>query len=88
MPDLRRSKGGERFPLKLRVTYKGERKYYATGFDATAEEWDLLNPTTAKGDLRRIPQELRIFEKNAARCSEELIPFSIARFESSYGDTL
>ena len=39
VPDTRRKKGQGRFPLKLRVTVKGERRYYGTGFDVTEEEW-------------------------------------------------
>ncbi|NIG52514.1 site-specific integrase [Chitinophaga sp. Cy-1792] len=84
VPDTRRSKTGERFPLKLRITYKGIRKYYATGFDATPEEWEQLNSTEAKGNLRRIRQELGIIEKDAARCCEGIVPFSFSQFESSF----
>lgn len=84
VPDLRRVKNGERFPLKLRVTYKGVRKYYATGYDASAAEWDQLNTAEAKGDLRRIRQEIGIIEKDAERCCEGIVPFSFSQFESSF----
>ena len=44
VPDVRRSKNNERFPLKLRITYKGDRRYYATGYDASDEEWMMISP--------------------------------------------
>ena len=53
-PDNRRSKNDERFPLKLRVTYKGRRKYYGTGYDASIEEWNIINSINAKNNLRKI----------------------------------
>lgn len=33
--DNRRQKDGLRFPLKLRLTYKGLRRYYGTGYDVS-----------------------------------------------------
>ena len=53
IPDNRRPKSGERFPLKLRITFKGERKYYATGYDATQEEWDLINSKEVRANGRQ-----------------------------------
>jgi hypothetical protein len=31
VPDIRRIKTASKYPLKLRISYKSERKYYATG---------------------------------------------------------
>ncbi len=46
--DPSRTKKNGRLPLKLRITYKGMRRYYSTGYDATLEEWNLLNSENAK----------------------------------------
>ena len=54
VPDVRRSKSNDRFPLKLRITYKGTRKYYASGYHATDHDWEMINSLDAKGKLRRI----------------------------------
>jgi integrase len=59
-PDIRRTKEESKFPLKLRITFKGARKYYGTGFDATDGEWDSINSDAAKGKLRNIKKALNI----------------------------
>jgi integrase/recombinase XerD len=51
VPDLRRIKTDSRFPLKLRITYKGERKYYATGLDASPAQWEVINSPEVKGQI-------------------------------------
>lgn len=86
VPDIRRSKNDERFPLKLRITYKGDRKYYATGYDSTEEEWLIINSQEARASLRKIKQEISIVEKNAQKCCEEIIPFSFLQFEKDFFD--
>ncbi len=46
--DIRQLNTGSRSPLKLRITYKGTRKYYSTGYEATNEEWDVIIPQMPK----------------------------------------
>jgi len=84
MPDIRRMKGEGRFPLKLRITFKGERKYYGTGYDATQDEWDRINSTKAKDDLRKIKVEIAGIEKKAQTCVDEITPFSFKQFEKEF----
>ena len=67
IPDIRKSKSNVRFPLKLRITYKGERKYYASGYGASDQD--------AKGKLRKIRNAIAELENNAERCCSEIIPF-------------
>jgi len=86
VPDIRRSKNDERFPLKLRITYKGDRKYYATGYSSTDEEWLVINSPEAKASLRKIKQEISIIERNAQKCCEEISPFSFLQFEKAFLD--
>ncbi len=40
VPDKRRIKDTKRFPLKLRITYRGLRAYYGIGHDATAKRME------------------------------------------------
>jgi len=80
VPDIRRMKGEGRFPLKLRITFKGERKYYGTGYDASQEEWDKINSAEAKGDLRKSKVEIASIEKRAQACIEGITPFSFKQF--------
>src|SRR5438309_7508248 len=84
VPDIRRMKGESRFPLKLRITYKGDRKYYGTGYDATTEEWETINSSSASGDLRKIKNEIGSTEKRALKKAEEIVPFSFKQFEKEF----
>jgi len=84
MPDIRRVKGEGKLPLKLRITFKGERKYYGAGYDATQEEWDKINSADVKGDLRKIKIEIGSIEKRALKTAEEIIPFSFKQFEKEF----
>lgn len=46
--DNRRATINGLFPIKIRVTYKRERKYYSTGKELSLEEWDKLSNTKSK----------------------------------------
>ena len=74
VPDSRRSKESNRFPLKLRVTYKGDRRYYATGHDASIAEWNIINSVDAKRNLRKIKNAIAAIENDALKCSEKISP--------------
>src|SRR5690349_17899594 len=84
VPDIRREKDGMRFPLKLRITYKGSRKYYSIGHDATIEEWTIINGTNTKGELRKIKNSILSIENEALECCEQISPFSFKQFESEF----
>ncbi|RFM30088.1 phage integrase SAM-like domain and Arm DNA-binding domain-containing protein [Deminuibacter soli] len=83
-PDIRRSNSKSRFPLKLRVTYKGNRRYYSTGYEATNEEWDIINTADAKGKLRKIKNAVAAIEIEAQKCCESVSPFSFSYFEQKF----
>ncbi len=84
--DIRRAKDENRFPLKLRLTFKGLRKYYATGYDASPEDWERINSDKASGDLRKIKIEISATEKKAILCIEKIVPFSFKQFEKVFFD--
>ena len=84
LPDTRRKKDEGRFPLKLRITYKGDRRYYGTGLDANEEEWVVMNSPNPKNDLRRIRSEIAEIEKKAEDCAERISPFSFKQFERAF----
>jgi integrase/recombinase XerD len=84
VPDERRLKNDKRFPLKLRVTFKGTRKYYATTFDVNEEEWAIVNSADAKGRLRKIKNEIAVIESHAQKSCENLRPFSFSQFEFNF----
>ena len=84
MPDIRRKKADGTFPLKLRVTYRGERKYYGTGYDANKADWELIQTSKAKGDLRKTALSLYEIQSNAQKCCDGLDVFSFSKFETSF----
>jgi len=84
VPDVRRIKTGSKFPLKLRVTHKGERKYYATGLDVSDEQWEIINSAEAKGKFQKMRIEMAEIERKALECVSEIIPFSFVTFEREF----
>ena len=65
IPDKSRLKADDLFPLKLRITYKGERRYYATGYDSNETNWKLIQEKKARGDLRKTANALSQIQVNA-----------------------
>lgn len=84
VPDLRRAKLHEKYPLKLRITFKGERKYYNTIYDATKKEWEEINSEAVKGKLRTIRNEISSLEKEILASIEKIHPFSFQKFEKKF----
>ncbi len=86
VPDVRRLKNDDTIPLKLRITFKGERKYYGTGYSATNNEWQLINSVAAKGKLRNIKNEISAIEINAEKVISRINKFSFKEFEQAFFD--
>ena len=84
VPDLRRTKVKGKYPLKLRVTYKADRKYYGTSYDATLKEWDIINSKDSVGKLRKIRNGIAILEEKTYNCCEAIVPFSFTAFENEF----
>jgi integrase/recombinase XerD len=84
VPDIRRIKTASKFPLKLRITYKGERKYYATGLDASPEQWDAINSAEVKGKFQKMRIAMAEIERRALDCVASIVPFSFLRFEREF----
>jgi integrase len=49
--DQRREMNGGTYPVKIRVTFKRERKYYSTGKNLSAEDWEKLSDTKSKKQI-------------------------------------
>ncbi|QES88033.1 site-specific integrase [Rhizosphaericola mali] len=84
VPDKRREKENESFPLKLRITYKGERKYYSTGHNASLDEWERLQTKNVRGKLKTLSNTLSEICVQAQKCCEGLPVFSFAAFEAAF----
>jgi integrase/recombinase XerD len=84
VPDKRRIKDDVSYPLKLRVTYQGKRKYYATGYNASLNDYSLIMENKARGELRKTNFALREIQINAQKCCDGLQSFSFLKFETSF----
>lgn len=84
VPDKRRQKENNTFPMKLRITFKGERKYYSTGYDLTEQGWEDIKKGTTRRDLRETAKSLAKIQVDAQKCCDELDSFSFLKFESAY----
>lgn len=84
VPDTRRLKHSEQFPLKLRITYKGERKYFATSYDVTEAQWIAMGSNDVKGELRKIKHAVTEIEIEASKCCDAISPFSFTSFEHRF----
>jgi len=85
--ETRKSNADELHPVKLRVTYKGNRKYYTLkGLDKktlymSADDFDRISTSTK---LKPLKIHLGEIEKKAMKVIEEMTVFSFEAFETAY----
>ncbi|CCH51576.1 Tyrosine recombinase xerD [Fibrisoma limi BUZ 3] len=85
--DTRRQKVNGTFPIRLRITYQRERKYYSIRLDdLTSEEWYKLRKAERLKDKRLVAMrdEIAEYEKLAKDIIKEIPRFSFERFEERY----
>lgn len=54
--DTRRKKKSGRYPVKLRITFRKEQRYYLTGFDLSQDEFEATRSDTK---IKQLPIKLR-----------------------------
>ncbi|HEY5367904.1 MAG TPA: site-specific integrase [Hanamia sp.] len=84
VPDERRIKDDVTYPLKLRITFQGNRKYYATGYNASLNDYILMNENKARGELKKTNLALLEIRINAQKCCDSLENFSFLKFEALF----
>ncbi|ODT35096.1 MAG: hypothetical protein BGN92_05160 [Sphingobacteriales bacterium 41-5] len=84
IPDTRRKTSDERYPLKLKITYKGERRYYGTGYTANNKEWELINASNPKGKFKTVRNEIVGIETKAMETVKKIVPFSFREFQEEF----
>jgi integrase/recombinase XerD len=82
--DLRRAKEGNKFPVKLRVTYQRKQKYFPLGVKLTEEEYVNIKSTKTRKALAAIKFKLIEFEAKANRVTQGIPDFSFRLFERKY----
>jgi len=84
VPDKRRIKDDVTYPLKLRITFQGNRKYYATGYNASLNDYLLMKENKVRGELKKTNLALTEIQINAQKCCDSLESFSFLKFEALF----
>jgi integrase len=84
--DTRRKKKDNKYPVKLRVTYNREAKYYPTNIDLTKDEFKNVGDKRTVDALLEMKAEIKEMETNANAIIKTLRPFSFAGFEKKFID--
>ncbi len=85
--DTRRQKANSTYPVRLRITYQRERKYYTLKLDdLTRDEWEKLKTGGRLKDRRLLTMRDRIaeYETLAKEQFKKLPRFTFERFENLY----
>jgi integrase len=82
--DTRRTKGTGKCPLKIRITFQRERKYYKTGYDVSPEEWDKMNGLKPRKEIKDIRDKTTSLLKEVEAIIDGLNTFSFHEFEHQY----
>lgn len=80
--DKRRERKDKTYPVKLRVTYKRERKYYSINNISLTEDVfkNKVMKDTPRGKYREIREELEDFKKEADKIIDKMSVFSFDQF--------
>ncbi|MBD1398821.1 site-specific integrase [Pontibacter sp. JH31] len=79
--DNRRSLKDGTYPVKLRITYKGKRKYYPTPYSFTQEVFDKALSSKPGKELKDCKLALQAIEYKANQIIDKLSSFSFSEFE-------
>ncbi|MBC3784953.1 site-specific integrase [Spirosoma utsteinense] len=84
--DTRRQKQDGTYPLRLRVTFQRERKYYSLKLpDLTSIEWEKLNGERLRDErIREVRDKIKSYESDADTVFKDIPRFTFARFEKLY----
>ena len=83
--DTRKSKKGENYPLKIRITFMRESKYYSTNINLAEEEFKRIMYAKRRNDPdKEIFQKIQSFESKALDIIDKLPVFTFSTFEKLY----
>ena len=80
----KRAKKAGKYPVKLRVTFQRNRKYYGTGIDLSTDEWEQMHSSDVKGKLLKKRRELDDIVADAEEIGSQLPFFSFHQFEQLF----
>ncbi len=86
--DTRRAKGGDKYPVKLRITFERDRKYYPTPHDLTESEFERVmfpqEGSRIKPAEKSLRKSIEAFEEKANEVINILPVFTWQQFEKKY----
>ena len=80
--DLRRPKKSGLYPVKIRVTLNRVQKYYPIGIDLSEVDFDRIQNSSVRKDLRVLKDKITHWENKAKNIIHQLDPFSFDEFRS------
>ncbi|WP_341224805.1 site-specific integrase [uncultured Arcticibacterium sp.] len=82
--DTRTIKKDGTYPLKLRVTYNRDQKYYSIGLSYSEDDWTKINSIRPGKEFRQIKLLLSKIESRADDIIKEIFPFTFEDFEKRF----
>jgi len=83
--DQRVQKNNGKFPLKLTIYCKPDKKRFNTDIDLTEDEWKKINSEKLRDDtLKKVAIKMNALKKRATQIIEDLVPFSFMKFEEAF----
>lgn len=82
--ETKREKKAGKYPVKLRVTFQRNRKYYGTGIDLSMDDWENMHSPDVKGKLLKNRRELDQIVKEAEEIGSQMPYFSFHQFEELF----
>ncbi|WP_250419005.1 MULTISPECIES: site-specific integrase [Pontibacter] len=86
MLDTRRALKDGTYPVKLRITYLRQRKYFGTIYSLSEDEFSKTKGEKPKGEYKKLQIAFQAIEQKAIKVIEKLSPFSFALFEKKFLD--
>ncbi|MES2386830.1 MAG: site-specific integrase [Bacteroidota bacterium] len=82
--DKRSQKKDGTHPVKLRVIYMRETRYFSTGLAVSSEDWDKIVARKARGTLKEIQDQVVAIESKAYEVAASIGAFTLNRFQDAY----
>jgi integrase/recombinase XerD len=84
MLDTRRPLKDGSYPVKLRITYERQRKYYGTPYNLSEEDFAKARLGKAKGRYKELQLGFQAIEQEAVKVIDKLHVFTYEAFEKKY----
>src|ERR1700744_4411462 len=82
--DTRHEKKGNKYPVKLRITYRRVQKYYPLGVDLSKSEWVKVFGDKPRKDMKEKRYTIDSLKLKAVKIIKELDPFDFTTFNKKF----